>query len=222
MKNMKYKCLVLDHDDTVVQTEKTIGYPYFCYILDQFRPGQTISFQDYVHDCHNYGFGPMCRRNWNFTEEELKLEYLGWMDYVLEHIPEVFPGIDQVIRRQKEEGGLICVVSHSSVKNITRDYQHHFGILPDAIYGWDYPEHQRKPNPFPLQNIMETYGLSPADLLVVDDMKLAWQMAQPLGVDVAFAVWGKQEFPELAEEMRQLCRYSFDTAAQLEAFLFDR
>ena len=63
----KYKCLVLDHDDTVVQTEKTIGYPYFCHILDQFRPGETISFRDYVHDCHNYGFAEMCRRRWQFT-----------------------------------------------------------------------------------------------------------------------------------------------------------
>jgi len=218
---MKYKCLVLDHDDTVVQTEKSIGYPYFCYILDQFRPGQTISFADYVHDCHNYGFAEMCRRRWQFTQEEQKAEYAGWMDYVITHIPEVFPGIGNVIRRQRAEGGLICVVSHSSVRNITRDYRHHFGILPDEIYGWDYPEHQRKPNPFPLLDIMQKYSLSPADLLVVDDMKLACKMAAPLGADVAFAAWGKQEFPELAREMRKLCRYSFDSAQDLEKFLFD-
>lgn len=218
---MKYKCLVLDHDDTVVQTEKTIGYPYFCYILDQFRPGATISFSDYVHDCHNYGFAEMCRRNWSFTQEEQKAEYAGWMDYVLTHIPQVFPGIGKVIRRQKESGGLVCVVSHSSVRNITRDYQHHFGMLPDAIYGWDYPEHQRKPNPFPLQDIMARYSLSPADLLVVDDMKLAWMMADPLGVDLAFAAWGKQEFPELREEMEGLCKFAFHTPEALENFLFD-
>ena len=59
---LKYRCLVLDHDDTVVQTEKTIGYPYFCYILDQFRPGETISLEDYVRDCHELGFAEMCRR----------------------------------------------------------------------------------------------------------------------------------------------------------------
>lgn len=40
---LKYPCLVLDHDDTVVQSERTIGYPFFCYILDQYRPGQTVS-----------------------------------------------------------------------------------------------------------------------------------------------------------------------------------
>lgn len=218
---LKYPCLVLDHDDTVVQTEKTIGYPYFCYILDQFRPGQTITFPDYVRDCHDYGFAEMCRRRWNFTEAEQKAEYMGWMDYVMTHIPEIFPGIGNVIRRQKEEGGLICVVSHSSVTNITRDYRVHFGLQPDAIYGWDYPEHQRKPNPYPLVDIMERFALRPEQMLVVDDMKLAWQMAKPVKVPIAFAAWGKQEFPELSREMRSLCDYSFDTPRELEDFLFD-
>lgn len=217
---LKYPCLVLDHDDTVVQTEKTIGYPYFCYILDQFRPGQTISFSDYVHDCHDYGFAEMCRRRWQFTEEEQRQEYAGWMEYVMTHIPDVFPGIGEVIRKQKSAGGLVCVVSHSSVQNITRDYQEHFGIQPDAIYGWDYPENQRKPNPFPLEDIMRRFHLKPEEMLVVDDMKLACKMAQPLGVDVAFAAWGKQEFPELSDEMTNLCRYTFNTPMELDRFLF--
>ncbi len=217
----KYRCLVLDHDDTVVQTEKTIGYPYFCYILDQFRPGETISLQDYVRDCHELGFAEMCRRRWNFTEQEQDDEYKGWMDYVITHIPEIFPGIERVIRRQKEEGGLVCVVSHSSVQNITRDYDVHIGVRPDAIYGWDYPEELRKPNPFPLRDIMSHYGLEPKDILVVDDMKLAWKMAEPVGVGVAFAAWGKQDFPELAQEMRELCAWSFDDPGDLERFLFE-
>lgn len=217
---LKFPCLVLDHDDTVVQTEKTLGYPYFCYILDQFRPGQTISFHDYVHDCHELGFSEMCRKRWQFTQEEQKEEYRGWMEYVMTHIPEVFSGIGDVIRRQKEAGGLVCVVSHSSQKNITRDYAHHFAIAPDAIYGWDLPEDQRKPNPYPLLDIMERYQLSPKDILVVDDMKLAWKMANPLGVPVAFAAWGKEEFPELSKEMRQLCDFTFESPEKLEEFLF--
>lgn len=217
---LKFPCLVLDHDDTVVQTEKTLGYPYFCYILDQFRPGQTISFHDYVHDCHELGFAEMCRKRWQFTQEEQKEEYRGWMEYVMTHIPEVFSGIGDVIRRQKEAGGLVCVVSHSSQKNITRDYAHHFGIAPDAIYGWDLPEDQRKPNPYPLLDIMERYQLSPKDILVVDDMKLAWKMAHPLGVPIAFAAWGKEEFPELSKEMRRLCDFTFESPEKLEEFLF--
>ncbi len=220
-KKPRYRCLVLDHDDTVVQTEKTLGYPYFCKILEQFRPGQTISFHDYVLDCHELGFVEMTRKRWQFTPDEQKEEYRGWMEYVMTHIPAVFDGIGDVIRRQKEASGIICVVSHSSRENITRDYQHHFGITPDAIYGFDLPPEQRKPNPYPLLDIMEKYDLAPSDILVVDDMKLAWKMAKTAGVPIAFAAWGKQEFPELSEEMTELCDYSFISPAELANFLFD-
>lgn len=218
---LKYRCLVLDHDDTVVQTEKSQGYPYFCEILEQFRPGERISFHDYVRDCHELGFAEMTRKRWQFTPEEQRKEYLGWMEYVMTHIPDVFPGIGDVIRRQKDEGGLVCVVSHSSEQNITRDYAHHFGIAPDAIYGWDLPEDRRKPNPYPLLDIMQKYNLSPSEILVVDDMKLAWKMASGVNVPIAFAAWGKQEFPELRNEMTQLCDFSFDSPQELAKFLFD-
>lgn len=172
---LKYPCLVLDHDDTVVQSEATVNYPFFAYILDKFRPGTTVTLEEYVHGCCNVGFADMCRQKYGFTEQELVDEYAGWQEYIKDHIPAPFPGIGQIIRRQKEEGGLVCVVSHSSVTNITRDYQTHFGMLPDDIFGWDYPEHQRKPNPWPLEQIMAKYQLRPNQLLVVDDLKPAWK-----------------------------------------------
>jgi len=217
----KFPCLVLDHDDTVVQSEKTIGYPFFCKILKQYRPGASISLHNYVLDCHNLGFADMCRQRFNFTEQELVDEYLAWKDHIRTNIPADFPGIGNIIRRQKESGGLICVVSHSSFENIIRDYKVHFGIEPDAIYGWDLPEELRKPSPYPLLDIMERYHLCNKDLLVVDDLKLAWKMASPLGVPIAFAAWSKAEFPELATEMRKLCDFSFDSTKELEKFLFD-
>ena len=218
---LKYPCLVLDHDDTVVQTEKVLGYPYFCKILPEFRPGATISFYDYVHDCHSYGFSGMCERRWQFTQEEKKAEYDGWIDYLMENAPPPFPGVRELILRYKAEGGIICVVSHSSERNISRDYRLHFGIQPDAIYGWDLPAEQRKPHPFPLEDIMRRFHLRAEDLLVVDDAQLACRMAETVGVDVAFAAWGKQDFPELSEGMRQSCRYTFQSPEELEAFLFE-
>lgn len=97
----------------------------------------------------------------------------------------------------------------------------HFGCLPDAIYGCDYPKEQQKPNPYPLLDIIERYRLKPEDILVVDDMKLACQMAQPVNVPVAFAAWGKTDFPEIAREMEDLCDYSFETTEALYRFLFE-
>ena len=43
----------------------------------------------------------------------------------------------------------------------------------------------------------------------------------PLGVKVAFAGWGRTEFPALAQEMKSLCDYSFDSPKELERFLFE-
>ena len=218
---LRYPCLVLDHDDTVVQSEQTINYPYFCYILDQFRPGTTITKEEYFHGCFHLGFAEMCRQKYSFTEQELVDEYLGWKEYIRSHIPAPYSGIDRIIRRQKSEGGLVCVVSHSAEENITRDYRTHFEILPDAIYGWDLPEEKRKPNTYPLEQIMKTYGFTPQQLLVVDDMKPAYDMASKVGVAIAFAKWGKIDYPEICMQMQSLCNYTFETTQSLENFLFD-
>lgn len=218
---LKYRCLVLDHDDTVVQSEATVNYPYFCYILDQFRPGTTITLKEYTEGCYHQGFVEMCKQNYGFTDDELAEEYRGWKEYIKNHIPAPFPGIKEIILQQKALGGLVCVVSHSTKETINRDYLAHFGIQPDEIYGWDLPEHQRKPDPYPLIDIMKKYDLSPTDLLVVDDMKPAWEMASKVQVPIAFAGWGRQNYPEIVAEMTSLCDYAFDKTEQLYQFLFE-
>lgn len=143
------------------------------------------------------------------------------MEYVMQNIPAPYPGINEIIHRQKEVGGLICVVSHSHVDNITRDYAAHFGVQPDAIYGWELPPHQRKPNSWPLEDIMSRFGLNPEDILVIDDMKLACMMAAPLGVQVCYAGWSGMGIESLSDEMNCLCKFSFDTTEEMYRFLFE-
>ena len=217
----KYRCLVLDHDDTVVQSMKTLSYPFWCMELELFRPGVTQSLEDYILECHNRGFAGLCRDCFHFTDEELKKEHGMWMEYIMTHTPEPYPGIAEIIHRQKAEGGLICVVSHSHADNILRDYRTHFGLEPDAVYGWELPPHQRKPNPYPLEDIMRRYSLKPEEIMVVDDMKLACQMADPLDIKVAYSGWNGLGIPEIEEEMRSLCTYSFDSTEKLYKFLFE-
>ena len=218
---LKYRCLVLDHDDTVVQTERTIGYPYFRDFIQHIRPGCTLSFEEYVRNCNNMIFADMCTQRWQMTEEEQKEEYLGWKVYSRENIPEVCPGIQRVIQRHKEAGGILCVSSLSTREIIERDFLHHFGMLPDAIYDYDLPPHQRKPDPYALNQIMEQFHVKPEEILMVDDMKLGCLMAQSVGAHTAFAAWSKQEFPALWKEMENLCDYTFNTAEELESFLFE-
>jgi len=217
---LKFPCLVLDHDDTVVQSEATIHYPYFCYILDQLRPGVTISYQEYLDGCFYTGFVEMCRQKYSFTPEEIQAEFRGWSEYIQTHIPDSFPDFHKILRKQKECGGILCVVSHSTKDIIERDYLHHFDMLPDEIFGAELPEYQCKPNPYPLEQIMEKYKISSSDILVVDDLKPGWEMARSVGASVAFAKWGKLGNPAICEEMTQLCDYTFDTVNSLEEFLF--
>ncbi len=217
---LKFPCLVLDHDDTVVQSEYSINYPYFCYILDQFRPGATITWEQYTQGCFQLGFADMCRQWYQFTEDELKQEYLGWKNYIRNHIPLPFPGIVDVIRRFKEADGIVCVVSHSSSENISRDYLTHVGFLPDDIFGWDLPEQKRKPSTYSLETIMEKYGFTPDQLLVLDDMKPAYDMARAAGVPIAFAAWGRMEQPQIRDFMESSCDYTFYEPEQLANFLF--
>lgn len=217
---LKYPCLVLDHDDTVVQSEETINYPFFCHILKEYRPGTAITLKEYTQGCFYMGFADMCRNWYHFTDRELSEEYRAWQAYIRTHTPAPYQGIARIIHRQKAEGGLICVVSHSCNENITRDYRTHFEVLPDDIYGWDLPEHQRKPSAYPLEQIMQKYHLTAEQLLVVDDMKPAWEMAKKVGSPIAFAGWSRHGFREITEEMTKLCDFSFSSPEELEIFLF--
>jgi phosphoglycolate phosphatase/pyrophosphatase PpaX len=81
---LKYRCLVLDHDDTVVQTEQTIGFPYFRDYIQRIRPGCTLTFEEYVRDCNNMIFADMCTQRWQMTEEE--------QNYVISVIKSCFEG----------------------------------------------------------------------------------------------------------------------------------
>ena len=68
---------------------------------------------------------------------------------------------------------------------------------------------------------MAKYGFKPEEILVVDDMQLACQMAEPLGVKVAFAGWDDMGVPEQRKDMQSRCAYSFDSVAEFEKFLFN-
>ena len=215
---LKYPCLVLDHDDTVVQTERAIGYPYFRDYLKKIRPGTDISFREYVHTFHNAVFADVCRERWQFTDEEQKEEYGNWQIYRRDTVAPLYPGIDAVIRRQKAEGGLVCVASLSGRQMIERDYDLHVGIQPDLIFCKDDPI--CKPDPYPLKAIMETYHLSPSDLLMVDDLKTGLEMARAVNVPVAAALWCRQDAPEIIEYMTERCDFAFHTTKELYDFLF--
>ncbi len=215
---MKYRCLVFDHDDTVVNSTATIHHPCFVEYLRRFYPGRTCSLEDYFRKNFEPGFVPMCREEYGMDDEALERESAFWRAWVEDHIPRAYPGIREIMERQKAAGGLLCVVSHSYDDNIRRDYRANGLPEPDLVFGWEQPLERRKPAVWPLEEIMRRCGLGPEELLMIDDLKPGYDMAAAAGVDFAAVDWAN-DIPEIERFMRRNCRMYFKTVAELAAFL---
>jgi len=215
---MHYPCLVLDHDDTVVNSTASIHCPAFAEYLAIVRPGITFTTEDYFRKNFHPGFLSLCLDELHFTPEELEEEELFWKNYVKNHIPHAYDGIREILCRHRENGGLICVVSHSMSFNIQRDYRENHLPMPDLIIGWEVGNDRRKPSPWPLEKIMADYSLSPDQLLVVDDSKPGYDMARACGVDFAAAGWAN-DLPEIEEFMRKNSKFYCKTVNDLNILL---
>ena len=215
---MKYKCLVFDHDDTVVNSTATIHYPSFQAFLDVYLPGRVYTLENYFIKNFDPGFLPMCREEYGMDEAMLDVEWRFWREYVKDHIPDAYPGIREIMQRQKEEGGLVCVVSHSFDDNIRRDYEANGLPAPDAVFGWEQPPERRKPQVWPLEEIMRRFGLARGDLLMIDDLKPGYDMAAACGVDFAGVGWSN-DIAAIETFMRRNCTNYFKTVPELAAFV---
>ena len=215
---MKYKCLVFDHDDTVVNSTATIHHPCFQSFLEVYRPGMSCTLEEYFLRNFDPGFVEMCRQDYAMTDEELQVETQYWNNFTQSRVPVAYPGIRQIMERHVAEGGLLCVVSHSFEHNILRDYAANSLPTPVAVYGWGLAPEKRKPSPFPLEDIMERFSLAPSELLVIDDLKPGYDMASTCGVDFAAVGWAN-DIPEIERFMRTNCKNYFKTVAALDEYL---
>ncbi|MBQ8953018.1 MAG: HAD hydrolase-like protein [Clostridia bacterium] len=218
---MKYPCLVVDHDDTVVNSTATVHYPCFIQYTREFFPDYPgCTLEEYFLKNFDPGIVSLFMDEVGMTAEDMKHEEAYWNAFVQRHIPRAYDGMRQVLEEQKSRGGLVCVVSHSLGRNILRDWRENGLPEPDAVFGWDMPVERRKPHPWPLQEIMRRFALSPSDLLMLDDLKPGYDMARACGVPFAAAGWANDVKP-IEEFMRQHCDFYFKTIEALRAFLLN-
>ncbi len=213
---MKYKCIILDHDDTAVHSTADIHYPAHLKTMETLRPNQNIvSLDEWFLKNFHPGIMEYMKGELNFSDEEIEVEYQIWQDYVKHRHPEFYPGFLDIIREFKKAGGRVAVVSHSNKDIIQRDYDRAgAGDIPEVIFGWDLDEDRRKPAPFPVEEILKEFNLKREDALIIDDLKPAVIMGKTTGVDVAGAGWGHQ-IPEIVTYMKEHCHYYFH---ELEEF----
>lgn len=216
---MKYKCLILDHDDTVVKSTPDIHYPSFIEALKSLRPEKnSLSLEEFVSYCFSPGFSELCKDVLKFSKADQEYQYNIWRSYTTEKAPDFYPDFPELIKEYKESGGIICVVSHSESKQILRDYRLHCSLLPDLIFGWELKEYQRKPNPYPITEIIKHFNLKTNGILVLDDLKPGLDMARSCNVAFAAAGWS-HIIPEIKEYMKDNSDYYFSKVEEFKEFI---
>ena len=78
---MRYKCLVFDHDDTVVNSTATIHHPCFVQFLSEYYPGKTCTLEDYFIKNFSPGFLEMCRDEYGMDDAALAAETEYWREH---------------------------------------------------------------------------------------------------------------------------------------------
>jgi len=220
--NMKYRCLMIDHDDTTVDSTPSIHYPAHREQMKQLdRPEDILSLEDWFLINYEPGIGPFMSETLKLNSEEQKLCYRVWREYTTSLVPDFFPGILPLLRDFRGSGGIVVVVSHSEADVIKKHYelqQELPGFLPDRIIGWEGIAEKHKPHPWPVYSVMEEFGLFREDILVVDDLKPGILMARRAEVDAAAVNWSHRH-PVIREGLAELATYSLDSVEDLRHLL---
>ena len=217
---LKYPCLVLDHDDTTVNSTATVHYPCFVEYMEKYFPDVHLTLEEYFRYNFDPGVVEMFTKICGMTWEQMLDEEAYWKEYVRHHVPKAYPGIREILLEQKKRGGKVCVVSHSFTENILRDYRENDLPEPDMIFGWESPPEQRKPSVYPLEQSMKAFSMKPEELLVVDDLKPGYDMAKAAGVPFAAAGWAN-DIESIEQFMRKNCGLYFKKVKSLRDWLFD-
>ena len=203
---MKFPCLVLDHDDTVVNSTATVHFPCFAEYTAKFFPkAKRYTLEEYILKNFSPGVYEFFHGEVGMTEDDMKHEQDYWHEYVQHHVPQAYDGMRELLWDYVNAGGTICVVSHSLSPNILRDYRENGLPEPKLVYGWEVPK--------------EKLHFAPGEMLVLDDLKPGYDMARAANVPFAAALWSN-DIPEIEAFMRGNCGLCFKTVAQFRDYLF--
>lgn len=217
-RKLKVKCLVLDHDDTVVKSTPEINYPSFKKALAVLRPERELSFELFTELNFVHGFEDLCYKYFGFNEEEMQFQLECWREGS-EQIPHPYEGLAEILSEYACNSGKICVSTQSLAMRVQRDYEAAGFPKPDMIFDWECE--YKKPHPFALQEAMRIYELKPEELLMVDDLKTGYLMAKASGVPFACAGWSDNQIPMIREFMKENSDYYLESVKALEALLYE-
>mmetsp|Transcript_14907 Transcript_14907/g.33972 ORF Transcript_14907/g.33972 Transcript_14907/m.33972 type:complete len:228 (-) Transcript_14907:50-733(-) len=218
MSSLRWQILLLDHDDTVVDSTEKIHYPAHVAAVKKLRPDlEPVSFEGWISKCHDPGVGVYNAQLFNREDRTAETEI--WRSFTTTMIPDFYEGMLDLLREYVDRGGKIFVVSQSD-EDIIRKHYAHAGAehLLEGVYGRGEDPKLRKPSPAPALSALEKTGIPAARALVVDDLASGVQMAKAAGIQVVGAGWG-HNVPEVREYMLANCDMFCNEVAELRNIL---
>lgn len=218
-----YRCLLIDHDDTCVDSTRHIHYPAHLEILRRMRPGHAPeTLEGWFEKNYSPGVYEFYTSELNFSAEEMEEEFRIWRSFTSTMIPRFFPGMLDTLKEYRRAGGLVAVVSHSESDLIRRDYEAGGeGFMPDLILGWENDPERRKPGTWPAIEALRRFDLPPESAAVLDDLLPGIEMAEKAGIDALGAGWGHR-VPLIERELRRRCSRYFPSVAGFRRFLLEK
>jgi HAD superfamily hydrolase (TIGR01509 family) len=200
---LRYRCILIDHDDTAVDSTAAIHYPAHLEALRILRPERTPPSMEQWLVMNFHGIMAYLEGELGLDAAELKIEFEIWRSFTTSRIPPFFPDMLELLTDFRARGGLVAVISHSEKEVIIGHYRaaRTPPLLPDLVFGWEHDETRRKPSPWPVQEALRQFGCAPTEALIVDDLKPGVLMSHATGVPFAAAGWSHQ-VPEIERYMR--------------------
>ena len=202
---LRFRCLILDHDDTAVDSTATVHHPAHLEAMRRLRPGhQPVDLRGWFLKNFHPGIMEYLERELGLSPTEQAVELAIWRTFAQRSEPSFYPGFLEALEEYRGRGGRIAVVSHSEGETILRHYRRQTGgsLEPELVFGWDPDERRRKPSPWPVHETLRRFGLAPSEALILDDLKPGVLMGRSAGVAVAGAGWAHR-IPEIRRYMRR-------------------
>ncbi|MBO4491255.1 MAG: HAD-IA family hydrolase [Lentisphaeria bacterium] len=190
MKSGEKRCLVFDLDGTLSDT-----LPDLVLAVNRMRAEFELPalMPEEVKPMLGHGFDDLLRKSLagsGVTPEEASEVFRETYRYSLNEQSHLFPGVFQGLRRLKESGWRLALLSNK-LEDFCKFILYDFGVGPcfDLIFGGS-DEYPLKPDPAPLFAVMEILGTSKEKTWMIGDSATDLETARRAGVNSGFVTYG--------------------------------